>query len=1386
MGNNLCTEAMRTITTILTIFISVSLYSQSSTLLNGLVFYHNCDQTTGSITDQAGTFTRTVTGATINQTGKLGRAISFDRSDDYLDAGNLSALNFNTSNLTFSAWIYITGYPDGEGYNNYTVIGAEQQGASFQINNLGRLQITKFYNNSATQSTNTVPTNQWVHVLCTYDQTANSVSYYINGVLSNTVSWDREFSSPSRYIGIDYSTYYQDDFGGLIDEVAAWNRVLTGSEIAELYNSGNGITHPFTHPTTVIAKRRIIYFNYVTGSYQSSGTDPEPEPENNNEYEPVLGAYTEYDSWDFENEDLGAYTNEEITADFAPLDYNKNHNIRVQSANIINATRNGQTTKALQLVAEADYLSTGPDWAFILDQKYTEVYASYDFYLDPEFNSTTGFKIPGFAARPSINPIGGTLPAGSGILAAMMAKQAFGPMEYAYDFTQYWVPNGFPDPYPNYQRDTILLIPGCWHNILNRVKKNTFTGSTPNADGIWELWIDGKLLISLNNKKFFDQDTDRGFDVFRLWMFHGGACSDDAVDVDYSCYDPTNDYTPDHQCYALLDNLKICIPADDSISGSETHKWTSIQPTPTIITNRSVHYDQLITTEGTLTDIARGGSTNPTYYLPSTNQTFLIDAGEGNTVTFNGTYSIGSHDYLIIRDGNQTTSKIILMKDGSGSFNITSTNRYLFVSQIADPAYESTGFTGTVIFNKPIIPGSITYPTPFGTSAHSFFISETGSDLNNGTTSVLPWKTLNHAFDAGLTSDDTLYVMTDLHSASVTKSGLSGTNGHNIVIQAWGKQRGIFGSKIITGTWTQNTSNKWTVTDASIPALTSVRTTLSSVYIDSVHYDVGRSPDANDTPHWWTSSTEGTTITDNSLNLISNAYAGGRIGGRYVSYSWANALVNSNTSTTFSLASGLDFYSANLMRFVAFNSTGTLDNYGEFFSPVAGGSITVYSTDNLNTKVVEVPIIDYVLRLTDCDYLKFNGIKIGRCNINGIMFNSCDNVYFENSVIEGAGGIGLASENSSSVTMDQSIVRHCNRIGYYNENSKYNITNTLFTEINYGNAWSEIEDGTREAASGSSAFSSCFADGGSYIRYCKFKKTALAIQTHWSYGDIDIDHTLFDSIGYWYGDMGGIYEGGEVDDDAKKIFKNLIFHHIWYDILPNVTRQEGFPHGIYVDYNNHNTNIDSCTFNGVTGAIVINDANYNDTITNCIIAEAAQGNPSADWNMDLMINDEMYGEQHPSYGLSINNNIFVSTNPTTRLCSQEFGILLARDVINVPTTTIDYNKYFDPWNSSGFSVARREHYYYTNNDIYTTLSSFNTASGYEAHGSYNTTKYSTYKVFSNASKSSHTFSLGNCTFVDTEGNTVTGSVSVPSYYSKVLFYVSGTLSTVDEELYDSF
>lgn len=82
----------------------------------------------------------------------------------------------------------------------------------------------------------------WHLLAITYDGTL--IKVYVDNVFRGQSSSVVLDTIPTT---LKFQAY---QFNGDIDEVGYWNRVLTPTELTELYNSGNGITYPFTPPIT--------------------------------------------------------------------------------------------------------------------------------------------------------------------------------------------------------------------------------------------------------------------------------------------------------------------------------------------------------------------------------------------------------------------------------------------------------------------------------------------------------------------------------------------------------------------------------------------------------------------------------------------------------------------------------------------------------------------------------------------------------------------------------------------------------------------------------------------------------------------------------------------------------------------------------------------------------------------------------------------------------------------------------------------------------------------------------------------------------------------------------------------------------------------------------
>ena len=191
-------------------------------------------------------------GATTSATGKVGSyAWSFDGSNDYVDLGTpiLGASGSTTASFSFWSNLSSTGfvYTDGNYISTSTWATTIEQ----LTNGNTRLFIASSGADGGgnyVTSTATVSAG-WNHWVLTYDGSgstnADKIKIYLNGsevsgyLYNGTIPSSIKTVTPNARIGALY-TVAGNYFGGLIDELAIFTRVLTSTEISQLYNSGTG------------------------------------------------------------------------------------------------------------------------------------------------------------------------------------------------------------------------------------------------------------------------------------------------------------------------------------------------------------------------------------------------------------------------------------------------------------------------------------------------------------------------------------------------------------------------------------------------------------------------------------------------------------------------------------------------------------------------------------------------------------------------------------------------------------------------------------------------------------------------------------------------------------------------------------------------------------------------------------------------------------------------------------------------------------------------------------------------------------------------------------------------------------------------------------------
>jgi len=209
---------------------------------------------TGNANDASGNgFDGTVNEATLtsDRFGNTNSAYSFDGVNDYITAGNNSALQI-TGNLTVAGWVKINAFPGSSFADIVQQTGTA--GSELEVdNNLYSLalttggQVDAFHENgtgvnNTVNSLGAVSTGEWLHLVEVRDTAAKTYQFFVNGVGATPQSYA---NNPTG--GTNSSTYIGGNpnlpFNGIIDDIRIYNRALSAGEIDSLYhlnNWGNG------------------------------------------------------------------------------------------------------------------------------------------------------------------------------------------------------------------------------------------------------------------------------------------------------------------------------------------------------------------------------------------------------------------------------------------------------------------------------------------------------------------------------------------------------------------------------------------------------------------------------------------------------------------------------------------------------------------------------------------------------------------------------------------------------------------------------------------------------------------------------------------------------------------------------------------------------------------------------------------------------------------------------------------------------------------------------------------------------------------------------------------------------------------------------------------
>ncbi len=173
--------------------------------------------------------------------GKYNQAGLFNGTNGYLYASN--SVQQPTTNFSVSVWVLFhqiktasTGVIGNFKTGVTPQIGwaiAHQNGTPLQFWADGTAGSS---NDGMVQSTSSIPTNEWIHVVGTYD--GSNVKIYINGTLENTKSYTQTPATTDQplVIGRWYGNFDDLYTDGQIDQVRIFSTAISQANVTSLYN----------------------------------------------------------------------------------------------------------------------------------------------------------------------------------------------------------------------------------------------------------------------------------------------------------------------------------------------------------------------------------------------------------------------------------------------------------------------------------------------------------------------------------------------------------------------------------------------------------------------------------------------------------------------------------------------------------------------------------------------------------------------------------------------------------------------------------------------------------------------------------------------------------------------------------------------------------------------------------------------------------------------------------------------------------------------------------------------------------------------------------------------------------------------------------------------
>lgn len=217
--------------------------AQSTGISAGLKAYWNFDQ--NNFQDSVGEFHGTENGteaiAFVNGKPGFGRAISLDGEDQFVEitGGEPDDLAFEGGSVSIAGWFKVDAFD-----TSWQALVAKGEGSNWRVARRGEEQGMAYAGGlTDTPTGSSVNDGEWHHFVAISDAEGAEfgTALYINGARDAVIEGAAVLTANGLRMRIgDNPGAPSREWEGQIDDLAIWDRVLTETEIALLYNNGTG------------------------------------------------------------------------------------------------------------------------------------------------------------------------------------------------------------------------------------------------------------------------------------------------------------------------------------------------------------------------------------------------------------------------------------------------------------------------------------------------------------------------------------------------------------------------------------------------------------------------------------------------------------------------------------------------------------------------------------------------------------------------------------------------------------------------------------------------------------------------------------------------------------------------------------------------------------------------------------------------------------------------------------------------------------------------------------------------------------------------------------------------------------------------------------------